>query len=61
MEKVRRNKGAIYLFMLPAVVLFAIIIIIPIFMSSYYSLLDWDGITKGVFVGLNNYKELFYK
>mgnify|MGYP001944299867 FL=1 len=28
-------------------------------MSSYYSLLDWDGITKGVFVGLNNYKELF--
>ena len=59
MEKVRRNKGAICLFMLPAVVLFAIIIIIPIFMSSYYSLLDWDGITKGVFVGLNNYKELF--
>ncbi|ROR31423.1 raffinose/stachyose/melibiose transport system permease protein [Mobilisporobacter senegalensis] len=59
MEKVRRNKIAICLFMLPAVVLFAMIIIIPIFMSSYYSLLDWDGITKGVFVGLDNFKELF--
>lgn len=59
MEKVRRNKIAICIFMLPAVVLFAMIIIIPIFMSSYYSLLDWDGITKGVFVGLDNFKELF--
>ena len=28
-------------------------------MSSYYSFLDWDGITKGVFAGLDNYKELF--
>jgi len=45
--------------MFPAVVLFATIIIIPIFMSSYYSLLDWDGITKGIFVGLDNFKELF--
>nr|WP_308741895.1 sugar ABC transporter permease [uncultured Anaerocolumna sp.] len=59
MEKVRRNKIAISLFMFPAVVLFATIIIIPIFMSSYYSLLDWDGITKGIFVGLDNFKELF--
>ena len=59
MEKVRRNKIAICLFMFPAVVLFATIIIIPIFMSSYYSLLDWDGITKGIFVGLDNFKELF--
>lgn len=59
MEKVRRNKIAICLFMFPAVVLFATIIIIPIFMSSYYSLFDWDGITKGIFVGLDNFKELF--
>ncbi len=59
MEKVRSNKLAICLFMLPAVALFAVIIIIPIFMSAYYSFLDWDGITKGSFIGIQNYIELF--
>lgn len=59
MEKVRRNKIAIVLFLLPAVILFAVIIVLPILMSSYYSLLDWDGITKGSFVGIKNYIELF--
>lgn len=59
MDRVRRNKTAIILFMLPAVVLFSMIIIVPIFMSSYFSLQDWNGITKGTFVGLQNYIELF--
>lgn len=59
MKKVRSNKIAICLFMLPAVVLFAVIIIIPIFMSLYYSFLDWDGITQGTFAGMKNYIELF--
>ncbi|MFP4697332.1 MAG: carbohydrate ABC transporter permease [Eubacteriales bacterium] len=59
MDKVRQNKVAIILFILPAVVLFTIIIIIPIFMSGYYSLLDWNGMSEGTFIGLNNYIELF--
>ncbi len=59
MEKARSNVVAICLFMLPAAALFTVIIIVPIIMSSYYSLLDWDGITKGVFVGLENFVQLF--
>lgn len=59
MDKVRRNKLAITLFILPALVLFVSIIILPIFMSGYYSLLDWDGMTEGTFIGLDNYIELF--
>jgi len=59
MDKVMRNKTAIILFLLPAVILFTAIIILPIFMSGYYSLLDWNGITEGTFVGLDNYIELF--
>lgn len=59
MSKIRKNKLAIFLFMFPATVLFIVIIIAPIGMSGYYSLLDWDGMTKGTFVGLQNYKELF--
>ena len=61
MEKVRKNKLAIFVFLLPAFLLFACIIVLPIFFSGYYSLLDWDGITKGVFVGLDNYVTLFTK
>jgi raffinose/stachyose/melibiose transport system permease protein len=59
MEKARSNVVAICLFMLPAAALFTVIIIVPIIMSTYYSLLDWDGITKGVFVGLENFVQLF--
>jgi raffinose/stachyose/melibiose transport system permease protein len=59
MEKARSNVVAICLFMLPAAVLFTVIIIVPVIMSTYYSLLNWDGITKGTFVGLENFVQLF--
>lgn len=45
--------------MLPTMILIAVFVVVPIFMSVYYSLLDWDGIGKGVFTGLQNYKDLF--
>lgn len=59
MKKVRSNKKAMVFFLAPALILFIAIIIIPIFMSAYYSLLDWDGMSKGTFVGLQNYIDLF--
>lgn len=59
MNKVRRNKFAILVFILPAAILFFAIIILPIFMSAQYSLLNWDGITDAKFIGINNYIELF--
>lgn len=59
MDKVRKNKLAILVFMLPATILFLGIIIIPIFESAYYSLLDWDGINKSTFIGVKNYVDLF--
>ena len=48
-----------FIFLLPALVLFLTIIIVPIFMSVTYSLTEWDGIGKKVFTGFDNYKELF--
>lgn len=59
MDKIRKNKTAIFVFLFPSALLFLAIIILPIFMSGYYSLLDWDGITSGTFVGIQNYIELF--
>jgi len=59
MNKIWSNKKAILFFIFPAVAFFAIFIIIPIFMSLYYSFTSWDGIGKIEWVGLNNYIEMF--
>lgn len=59
MDRVLGNKKAIILFLLPAVLMFSVIIVIPIIMSSYYSLQDWSGFGKGTFIGLKNYQDLF--
>lgn len=59
MNRIYRNKLAIFLFLLPAAILFIGIIIVPIVMSTYYSLHDWNGFSDMKFVGLDNYVELF--
>lgn len=59
MNKMLSNKWTIFLFLLPALILFVGVLIAPIVMSGYYSLFDWDGFGAKVFIGINNYKELF--
>lgn len=59
MNSVFSNKTAITIFVLPTLLIFCGIVLVPIFVSSYYSLLDWNGVGKGTFVGLNNYVEMF--
>jgi raffinose/stachyose/melibiose transport system permease protein len=59
MNRLYKNKLAILLFLLPALILFVGIIIVPIIMSVYYSLQDWNGFTDMKFIGLQNYIELF--
>jgi len=61
MEKILRDKKAIFLFVFPAFFVFVVIVLLPIVVSIYYSLLDWDGISKGIFIGLKNYKDLFIR
>ena len=58
MDKMLRNKKAILLFMLPAFLLFTLVLFIPIVQSVYYSFCDYKGITEPVYVGLKNYKTL---
>lgn len=59
MDKVLGNKKAIFIFVFPAFIVFFLVAILPIFFSVYYSMLDWDGIGNGIFVGLKNYIDLF--
>lgn len=61
-EKRRRDIGtgvSIFLFLLPALLLFVGILIAPIVVSVYRSMYDWNGFSEGTFIGLSNYKELF--
>ncbi|MBQ8137630.1 MAG: sugar ABC transporter permease [Clostridia bacterium] len=52
-------KLNIFLFLLPALILFLGILIAPIVMSFVYSLMDWNGLSKPTFIGFQNYVELF--
>ncbi len=45
------------LFIAPALLLYAVYVIYPIFQSILYSLRDWSGIGAGTYIGLDNYKE----
>ena len=57
----KRNEIAItpWLFLLPAILFFAVYVIIPIFQSFSISLYDWDGLGEARFIGFDNYVELF--
>lgn len=59
MEKVLKDRKAIAFFLLPALLLFLLIVILPILMSAQYSLTEWDGTRQQVFIGLENYRALF--
>lgn len=57
--KILRDKKAIAVFLLPAFIVYSVIVMVPILVSIYYSFLDWNGIGKKSFVGFNNYIKLF--
>lgn len=58
MDKVLGNKKAIMIFVLPALILFVAIVIVPLFISFYYSTFDWNGFGDKIGVGLGNYSKL---
>lgn len=59
MKRYLSNKLAIILFITPALLVFTVLIFIPILEVFYKSFFDWDGLSKGVFIGFDNYIRLF--
>jgi len=59
MEKILRDKKAITIFVLPAFIMFTLVLFVPILQVVYYSLCDYDALTKPEFVGFKNYIKLF--
>ena len=59
MDKLFRNKLAIFIFAAPALILFTVVLFIPICTSVYYSFCEYVSTTRTYdFIGLKNYKDL---
>jgi raffinose/stachyose/melibiose transport system permease protein len=55
-----KNELAYISLYVPALVMFLVFVIVPLFEAIYVSLTDWDGIRPGMsFVGVENYRTLF--
>ena len=59
MKKTLGYRVNIFLFLLPALFLFVAVLIAPIAMSAFYSFHDWNGLKEPVYIGFQNYVELF--
>ena len=54
-----QDNVLIAVFLLPALILFLLFVIYPIFRSVYFSLYSWNGLGPAVdFVGLQNYIDI---
>ncbi|RCW62757.1 carbohydrate ABC transporter permease [Saliterribacillus persicus] len=54
-----KNRWIITVGILPALFIYLLFSIVPIFISFYYSFMSWNGFSEMQFVGLANFKELF--
>ncbi len=60
MDKILRDKKAICVFIAPALIMFVLVLVIPVCQMIYYSLCNYAALTPPEWVGLANYKKLFF-
>ncbi|GAA3401430.1 carbohydrate ABC transporter permease [Paenibacillus hodogayensis] len=58
MNVLRVSKWTIAAFVLPCLLLYVSLVFVPILVSMYSGLLDWNGIGESTFIGLDNFKTL---
>ncbi|MDF2718283.1 MAG: binding-protein-dependent transport system inner rane protein [Paenibacillus sp.] len=58
MAAANRIRTFIFIGLLPAVSIYVLFVIIPIFWSAYYGFFDWKGIGAMKFIGFDNYIEV---
>ena len=59
MDKILRDKKAIFVFIAPALIMFLLVLIIPTIQMVYYSLCDYAALTPPEFVGLKTIRNCF--
>ncbi len=55
----KQHRLGLFLFLIPAVIVFMIYFVYPIGFLLYTSLMKWDSITPMEYIGIHNYKMLF--
>jgi raffinose/stachyose/melibiose transport system permease protein len=58
-KRVRREVLVGWLFVLPALLMYAAFVLVPLLLTIVYSLYHWDGTGPMRWVGLNNYQTVF--
>jgi raffinose/stachyose/melibiose transport system permease protein len=53
------SRRVAYLYLLPALAIYAAFVLAPLGHTVWLSLHAWDGLTPATWVGLDNYKEIF--
>lgn len=59
MKKKKKSNFGAYAFLIPAMVIYLSVIVIPVLYSLIISLFKWNGVAEMEFVGLGNYITLF--
>jgi len=59
MRNYKNNPLATSVFVLPAILTFSLIVTYPLITTLFKSLYEWNGITNGTFIGLDNFTRLF--
>ncbi|MFC4100605.1 carbohydrate ABC transporter permease [Paenibacillus xanthanilyticus] len=60
MNVLRVSKWTIAAFVLPCLIVYVGLVFVPVLVSVYSGLLDWNGIGTSKFVGLDNFKTLLF-
>lgn len=53
---IRVKKRTMVMYLLPGIVLYSFIILVPICLAVYYGMFDWSGGVNKIFTGIENYK-----
>lgn len=53
------NKKALSLFVLPLLIVYLVMVVIPAIQTFFMSFTDWDGLSRMSFVGIDNYIATF--
>ena len=59
MDKILSSKWKIAVFVLPALLLFVGVAVVPLIISGYYSFFDYNGFSEMSYTGFGNYIKLF--
>jgi raffinose/stachyose/melibiose transport system permease protein len=58
-KRIRRETIAGWLFVLPALLMYAVFVLVPLLLTIAYSFFHWDGVGPATWVGLKNYVTIF--